>query len=105
MVNSHLSENLLNILFLQHNVYIYFFKKCLIYPFRFIQRSPLTFLQSNMVKSILCCAIAACSLDHKDANSSVMKFITEFIRAATSKDVSFRRVFHISITLTVRPCL
>lgn len=53
---------------------------------RFIQRSPLSFLQGHVVKSILCCAIAACSLDHKDANSSVMKFITEFIRAASSKD-------------------
>ena len=53
-----------------------------------MQRSPLAFLQSAVVKPILCCAIAACSLDHKDANNSVMKFITEFVKAASSKDVS-----------------
>ena len=53
-----------------------------------MQRSPLAFLQSAVVKPILSCAIAACSLDHKDANNSVMKFITEFVRAASSKDVS-----------------
>ena len=27
-------------------------------------------------------------LDHKDANASIMKFIIELVKAATSKDVS-----------------
>lgn len=55
---------------------------------RFIQRAPLPFLQSVAIKPVLMCAIAACSLDHKDANASVMKFITEFVKASSSKDVS-----------------
>ncbi|WAR09032.1 TNPO3-like protein [Mya arenaria] len=53
---------------------------------RFIQRAPLALLQSVAAKPVLMCAIAACSLDHKDANASVMKFITEFVKAATHKD-------------------
>lgn len=53
---------------------------------RFIQRAPLPFLQSVIAKAVLCCAIAACSLDHKDANASVMKFIIELVKAATNKD-------------------
>ena len=55
---------------------------------RFIQRSTLAFLQSNMAKPLLCCAIAACSLDHKDANASVMKFLTDFIKCAHQKEVT-----------------
>ncbi|KAL4233679.1 Transportin-3 [Mactra antiquata] len=53
---------------------------------RFIQRAPLPFLQSVAMKPVLMCAIASCSLDHKDANMSVMKFITELIKAASSKE-------------------
>ncbi|XP_074655394.1 transportin-3-like isoform X2 [Tubulanus polymorphus] len=49
---------------------------------RFVQRNPVPFLQSDMMKSILCCAIAACSLDHRDANAAVMKFHIEFIKAS-----------------------
>ncbi|XP_046572522.1 transportin-3-like [Haliotis rubra] len=58
------------------------FRLCL----RFIQRSPASFLQSQMAKPLLCCAIAACSLDHKDANASVMKFLTDFIKCAREKE-------------------
>ena len=55
--------------------------------FRFVQRAPLSFLQSAMCKPLLCCAIAACSLDHKDANASVMKFLSDFIKCAREKEV------------------
>lgn len=54
---------------------------------RFVQRSPVSFLQSPMCKPLLCCAIAACSLDHKDANASVMKFLADFIKCAREKEV------------------
>lgn len=56
---------------------------------RFIQRSPVPFLQSAMAKPIMCCAIAACSLDHKDANASVMKFLTDMIKCMREKGVRF----------------
>ncbi|ESO89343.1 hypothetical protein LOTGIDRAFT_177445 [Lottia gigantea] len=58
------------------------FRLCL----RFIQRCPVPFLQSAMCKPLLCCAIAACSLDHKDANASVMKFLTDFIKYSREKE-------------------
>ena len=57
---------------------------------RFVQRAPLSFLQSAMCKPLLCCAIAACSLDHKDANASVMKFLSDFIKCAREKEVRGR---------------
>ncbi|GFO33396.1 F-box/WD repeat-containing protein 7 [Plakobranchus ocellatus] len=57
------------------------FRLCL----RFIQRAPVPFLQSAMAKPIMCCAIAACSLDHKDANGSVVKFLTDLIQCARER--------------------
>ncbi|XP_050391682.1 transportin-3 [Patella vulgata] len=58
------------------------FRLCL----RFIQRCPVPFLQSPMCKPLICCAIAACSLDHKDANASVMKFLADFFKCGREKD-------------------
>lgn len=58
------------------------FRLCL----RFVQRAPVAFLQCQMAKPILCCAIAACSLDHRDANASVMKFLEDLINCATAQD-------------------
>jgi transportin-3 len=59
------------------------FRLCL----RFTQRSPVAFLKSPMAKPLFCCAIAACSNDHKDANASVTKFLTELIKLAWEKQV------------------
>ncbi|CAG5115054.1 unnamed protein product [Candidula unifasciata] len=58
------------------------FRLCL----RFIQRAPVPFLQSSMAKPIMCCAIAACSLDHKDANASVMKYLSDMIKCMREKE-------------------
>lgn len=58
------------------------FRLCL----RFVQRAPLSFLQSTMCKPLLCCAIAAVSLDHKDANASVCKFLADFIKCSREKE-------------------
>lgn len=52
-----------------------FFRLCA----RFIQRAPLHFLQCNSLMNILQCALMACSLDHKEANTSVMKFFYDLI--------------------------
>ncbi|CAB1333807.1 unnamed protein product [Coregonus sp. 'balchen'] len=41
---------------------------------RFVQRSPVTLLSSGIIVHIIQCAIAATTLDHRDANCSVMKF-------------------------------
>ncbi|KAL5010143.1 hypothetical protein ScPMuIL_012448 [Solemya velum] len=68
------------------------FRLCL----RFIQRAALPFLHCQMAKPVLCCAIAASSLDHRDANASVMKFLTDFIHCGTENqekdDFEERRV-------------
>lgn len=47
-----------------------FFRLCS----RFLQRCAIPFLQSAIVSPIIQCALLACTLDHKDANLSVMKF-------------------------------
>lgn len=46
---------------------------------RFIQRMPLHFLQSQIVTPIIQCATLACTLDHRDANMSVMKFLSNLL--------------------------
>ncbi|XP_014470428.1 PREDICTED: transportin-3 [Dinoponera quadriceps] len=48
---------------------------------RFLQRAPVPLLQSPVIGNIVDCAIMACSLDHKDANSSVMKFFYDFLNS------------------------
>lgn len=47
-----------------------FFRLCA----RLLQRCPIPFLQSPIVTPIIQCALLACTLDHKDANLSVMRF-------------------------------
>lgn len=46
---------------------------------RFIQRMPLHFLQSPILIAIIECATLACTLDHRDANMSVMKFLSNLL--------------------------
>ena len=46
---------------------------------RFIQRMPLHFLQSPILVAIIQCATLACTLDHRDANQSVMKFLSNLL--------------------------
>ena len=55
---------------------------------RFVQRSPVTLLSSNIIVHIIQCAIAATTLDHRDANCSVMKFIRDLVHTGVSNDVS-----------------
>lgn len=47
-----------------------FFRLCA----RLLQRCPIPFLQSPIVTPIIQCALLSCTLDHKDANLSVMRF-------------------------------
>ncbi|XP_052755169.1 transportin-3 [Galleria mellonella] len=49
---------------------------------RFLQRAPLQFLASEAVAATVQCAVLGCSLDHREANSSVMKFLHDLARAA-----------------------
>ncbi|KAI4481697.1 hypothetical protein M0804_009218 [Polistes exclamans] len=49
---------------------------------RFLQRAPVPFLHSSIIGSVIDCALMACSLDHRDANASVMKFFYDLIHSA-----------------------
>ncbi|KAG8187901.1 hypothetical protein JTE90_001664 [Oedothorax gibbosus] len=55
---------------------------------RFLQWSPIAFLQCATIKPIIQCAIMATTLDHKDANLSVVKFFHDFIKGARLQDGS-----------------
>nr|CAD7573032.1 unnamed protein product [Timema californicum] len=55
------------------------FRLCARYLRRFIQRSPVAFLQSAALTPIIQCGLLACTLDHRDANASVMKFFFDLI--------------------------
>ncbi|XP_055614222.1 transportin-3 isoform X2 [Uranotaenia lowii] len=46
---------------------------------RFIQRSPFQLLQSPLVAPIIQCGLLACTLDHRDANLSVMRFFCSLL--------------------------
>lgn len=59
-----------------------FFRLCA----RFLQRAPIPFLKCTALPSILQCALLACSLDHKEANLSVMKFFCDLIDYGKSSD-------------------
>lgn len=61
---------------------------------RFVQQSSIPYLQCGMVEPILRCAIAACSLDHKEANASVMKYLSDFLMCATKKEVGTSKAFY-----------
>ncbi|XP_018314649.1 transportin-3 [Mycetomoellerius zeteki] len=62
---------------------------------RFLQRAPISLLRSLAIGSIVDCAIMACSLDHRDANSSVMKFFYDLLHSGRSykdrSDYTIRR--------------
>ncbi|XP_036373459.1 transportin-3-like [Megalops cyprinoides] len=46
---------------------------------RFVQRSPVTLLSSQIIVRIIQCAIAATALDHREASCSIMKFVRDLI--------------------------
>lgn len=58
-----------------------FFRLCS----RFIQRCAVPFLQSPLVGPIIQCALLASTLDHRDANLSVMKFFYNMLNSGRSE--------------------
>uniref|UniRef100_A0AAG5CVM2 Transportin-3 n=1 Tax=Anopheles atroparvus TaxID=41427 RepID=A0AAG5CVM2_ANOAO len=54
---------------------------------RFIQRAPMQFLQSMLVTPIIQCGLLACTLDHRDANVSVMRFFCSLLRHDRASDL------------------
>ncbi|KAK2580863.1 hypothetical protein KPH14_005937 [Odynerus spinipes] len=62
---------------------------------RFLQRAPVPFLHSSIISSVVDCALMACSLDHRDANASVMKFFYDLLHSGRNfekrSDFTIRR--------------
>ncbi|KAF5302301.1 hypothetical protein FQA39_LY10340 [Lamprigera yunnana] len=52
-----------------------FFRLCT----RLLQRAPVEFLQCDSLPLIFQCSLLACTLNHKEANTSVMKFFCDLI--------------------------
>ncbi|XP_059055597.1 transportin-3 [Achroia grisella] len=59
---------------------------------RFLQRTPEQFLSSGALPAVVRCAALACSLDHREANCSVMKFLHDLVRAASHPRPDHARV-------------
>lgn len=59
-----------------------FFRLCS----RYLQRTPIQFLQSACVNPIMQCAMLAAMLDHRDANLSVMKYLTNLLSIGRSEE-------------------
>ncbi|KAJ9580259.1 hypothetical protein L9F63_004072 [Diploptera punctata] len=53
---------------------------------RFLQRAPVPFLQCPALSSIIQCALLASTLDHRDANASVMKFFYDLIHSGRNNE-------------------
>ncbi|KAK3863762.1 hypothetical protein Pcinc_030497 [Petrolisthes cinctipes] len=53
---------------------------------RFLQRAPVPFLQCGAVNTILECGLQACMLDHKEANSAVLKFFQDLVEAGRKQE-------------------
>jgi len=49
---------------------------------RFLQRAPLPYLQTEFLKSVIECGLMSAKLDHRDANTSVMKYFETLFKSA-----------------------
>lgn len=61
---------------------------------RFLQRVPIPFLHSSIIGSVIDCALMACSLDHRDANASVMKFFYDLLYSGRMLQVFIYSVYN-----------
>lgn len=46
---------------------------------RFLQRCPLEFIESPIFSPIMTLAVTSLNIDHRDANLSITKFLSEFV--------------------------
>lgn len=64
---------------------------------RFLQRNPVAFLHSPALTAVFDCALQAAALDHRDANASVMQFLSELIHTTRTRGVCLN--YKCSLTL------
>jgi len=53
---------------------------------RFMQRAPMSYLQTEFLKSVLECGLLSVSLEHREANTSVMKFFIDLLQAGRTRE-------------------
>lgn len=61
--------------------------------YRFLRKAPVPFLNSATIGSIVDCALVACSLDHRDANASVMKFFYDLLHSGRNIEVLLKNLY------------
>ncbi len=69
---------------------------------RFIQRCPFEFINSEIFSPIMTLAVTSLSLDHRDANLSVTKFLSEFFAYSHKPQIAVIKIFpsvHIKLRL------
>ena len=57
----------------------------LAFPFRCLQKFPVSFLKCDIAIPSIHCAVVASIIEHRDANLSVMKFLKCLVSCATEK--------------------
>ena len=57
----------------------------LVFPFRCLQKFPVSFLKCDIAIPSIHCAVVASIIEHRDANLSVMKFLKCLVSCATEK--------------------
>jgi len=55
---------------------------------RYVQRCPVRFLKSELIVAVMQYAIQATHLEHREANTSVMKFLYELVHSIKRQKVS-----------------
>jgi len=53
---------------------------------RFMQRAPMSYLQTEFLKSVVNCGLLSIKLEHREANASVMKFFYDLLKAGRSRE-------------------
>lgn len=59
---------------------------CFIFVCRCLQKCPLAFLKCEVAVPAVQCAVAASTLEHRDANLSVMKYLKSIISCVKEKE-------------------
>ncbi len=62
---------------------------------RFLQRCPFEFIESQIFTPVMTLAVTSLNLDHRDANLSVTKFLSEFVAYSHKPQIKVILFFHL----------
>ena len=72
---------------------------------RFLQHAPMVFLTSAIAPTIIQCSLVACSLNHRDAFSSVMKFYRDLMQLHCKEDIVSAVCYEVLYNMCVDVCV